>query len=66
MSTSVDTGLNPFNEFAFHGLPVSILTPLLLFMGRGSVFPGPLYALLQARYLSVAPICPMILMDSAS
>jgi hypothetical protein len=39
MSTSVDTGLNPFNP------PVSILAPLLLCMGRGSIFLGPLYAM---------------------
>jgi hypothetical protein len=46
--------------------PVSILAPLLLCMGKGSVFLGPLYALLQARYLSLAPTCAMIFMDSAA
>jgi hypothetical protein len=34
--------------FVFHDPPVSILAPLLLFMGRVSNFLGPLYALLQA------------------
>jgi hypothetical protein len=52
--------------FVFHDPPVSVLAPLLLCMGRGSVFLGPLYALLQARYLSLAPACAMILMDSAA
>jgi hypothetical protein len=40
MSTSVYTGLNPFT--------------LLVFMGKGSIFLEPLYALLEARYLSLA------------
>jgi hypothetical protein len=35
-------------------------------MGKGSVFLGPLYALLQDRNLSLAPTCAMILMDSAA
>jgi hypothetical protein len=42
MSTSIDTGLNRFNPL------VSILPLLLLCMGRGSIFLGPPYALLQA------------------
>jgi hypothetical protein len=46
--------------------PFSILAPLLLCMGRGSIFLGPLYVLLQARYLSIAPTCAMILMDCAA
>jgi hypothetical protein len=46
--------------------PVSIITPLLLCMGRGSICLGPLYALLQALYLSLAPTCAMILMASAT
>jgi hypothetical protein len=46
MSTSVYTGLNPFNFIRKHFLP--ILAPLLLCVGIGSVFHGPLYALLQA------------------
>jgi hypothetical protein len=33
---------------------------------RVAGFLGPLYALLQDRYLSVAPNCAMILMDSAA
>jgi hypothetical protein len=45
--------------------PVSILAPLLLCLG-GDYFLGPLYALLQARYLSLAPTCALILMDSAA
>jgi hypothetical protein len=49
--------------FVCHDPLVSILAPLLLCMGRGSVFLGTLYALLQARYLSHAPTCTMILMD---
>jgi hypothetical protein len=35
-------------------------------MGRVAIFLGPFYALLQARYLSLAPTCEMILMDSAA
>jgi len=50
----------------FHDPPVSILAPLLLCMGRVSIFLGPLYALLQARYLPLAPTCAIILMDSAA
>jgi hypothetical protein len=50
----------------FHDPPVSILAPLLLRMVRVSIFLGPLYALLQARYLPLAPTCAMILMDSAA
>jgi hypothetical protein len=31
-------------------------------MGRGSIFLGTLYALLQARYLSLAPTCTIAIL----
>jgi hypothetical protein len=36
------------HERLFHDPPVSVLASLLLCMGTGSIFLGPLYALLQA------------------
>jgi hypothetical protein len=53
VSTSVYTGLNPFNFIRKRFLQICIC------MGRGSIFLGPLYALLQARYLSLAPTCTL-------
>jgi hypothetical protein len=50
----------------FQDPPVSIIAPLLLCMGRGSIFLGPLYAPLQTRYFSLAPTCAMIFMHSAA
>jgi hypothetical protein len=35
---------------------VSIIAPLLVCMGSGSAFLGPLYVLLQALYISLAPV----------
>jgi hypothetical protein len=52
--------------YIFHDPLISNLAPLLLCMGRGSIFLGPLHALLQAQYLSLAPNCTMIFMDSTA
>jgi hypothetical protein len=49
-----------------HDPPVSIFAPLLLCTRTGLGFIGPLYVLLQARYLTLASNYAMILMDSAA
>jgi hypothetical protein len=51
--------------FFFYGPPVSLVAPLLLCMGRGSVFYRT--ALCDvASLIAVLPTCAMILMDSAA
>jgi hypothetical protein len=50
MSTSIYTGLNPFNFICMHFLQIC----------------RPLYVVLQAQYLSLAPACAVILMDSTA
>jgi hypothetical protein len=52
MYTSVYAGLNPIT--------------LLLSMGRGSIFLGPLYALLQARHISLAPTFAIAVLTTKS